>query len=207
MSVGQPYDPGLHIVITSTYLTKDNSFVSSSVNCDVRVGPPLPSAAAVSQEVTRLAPLPATLAGGTDYVVRAAVVFYATGPGGAPIESPTLKFPLGGYDLTARLTLAKTVWSWGDGTSTAVTAGNKVGDPYTDETPCESPTACSKYISHVFTTPASRVVRVEAFWDVTVTLDGVGTAVPVTGGGIFRTDTAGKTITLHTARAVLVGRH
>ena len=50
-------------------------------------------------------------------------------------------------------------------------------------------------------------MRVEAFWDVKVTLDGVGTDVPVTGGGIFRTDNAGKTITLHTARAVLVGSH
>ena len=207
MSVGEIYDPGLHIVVTSLYLTADNSFISSSVDCNVRVGPPLPSAAAVSDEVTRLAPLPATLAGGTDYVVKAAVVFYATGPGGQPIESPTLHFPLGGYNLTANLKLAKTTWSWGDGTTTTVTQGNKVGEPYTDATPCESATVCSKYISHVFTTPANRVVRVEAFWDVTVTLDGVGTDVPVTGDGIFRTDTAGKTITLHTARAVLVGSH
>ena len=207
MSVGEAYDPGLHIVVTSVFLTKDNSFVSSSVNCNVRVGPPLPSAAAVSAEATRLAPLPATLAGGTDYVVKAAVVFYATGPGGAPIESPTLHFPLGGYDLTARLTLAKTQWTWGDGTTTTVTRGDLVGNQYTDSTPCESATVCSKYISHIFTTPARRVVRVEAFWDVKVTLDGVGTDVPVTGGGIFRTDNAGKTITLHTARAVLVGSH
>ena len=171
----------------------------------MRVGPPLPSAAAVSAEVTRLAPLPATLAGGTDYVVRAAVVFYATGPAGAPIQSPTLHFPLGGYDLTAHLTLAKTVWTWGDGSTTAVTRGDIVSRPYADSTPCESATVCSAYISHVFTAPGRRVVRVEAFWTVTVTLDGVGTPVPVTGGGIFRTDTAGKTITLHTARAVLVG--
>ena len=192
-------------MITSVYLTKDNSFVSSSVDCNVRVGPPLPSAAAVSEEVTRLAPLPATLAGGTDYVVRAAVVFFATGPGGETIQSPTLHFPLGGYDLTAHLTLAKTVWTWGDGSSTSVTSGNLVGRPYTDAVPCESATVCSAYISHVFTAPGRRTVRVEAFWDVTVTLDGVGTAVPVTGGGIFRTDTAGKTITVHTARAVLVG--
>ena len=149
--------------------------------------------------------MPMTLAGGTDYVVRAAVVFYATGPNGAPIQDVTLHFPLAGHRLTAKLTLVETDWSWGDGTSTKVTTGSLVGRPYTDAVPCESATVCSSYIAHVFTKPGRRAISVQARWDVKVTVDATGEPIPVTGGAVHRIDTAGKAIIVHRARVVLVG--
>ena len=145
-----------------------------------------------------------TLAGGTDYLVRAAVVFHMTGPGGRPVADVTIPhIPLGAYHLTAELSLAKTVWRWGDSSSTTVTVGNLAGQPYTDRIPCESATQCRRYISHVYAGPGRRTVIVQAFWHVTVTVDGTGQKIPV-NGDVYRSDPTGKTITLHQARAVLV---
>ncbi len=145
-----------------------------------------------------------TLAGGTDYLVRAAIVFYMTGPNGGAVKDVTIPhFSLGGYNLTAKLSLAKTVWRWGDGTSTTVTTGSLTGQPYTDSIPCESATECRHYISHVYATPADRTVTVQAFWHVTVTVDGTGEKIPIVGD-VYRSDPTGKDITVHRAHAILV---
>ena len=148
--------------------------------------------------------MPVTLAGGTDYLVRAAIVFYMTGPNSQPVTDVSIPhIPLGGYNLTAKLSLAKTVWRWGDGTSTTISTGSLTGQPYTDRIPCESATECRHYISHTYTAPANRTVTVQAFWHVTVTVDGTGENIPITGD-VYRSDPTGKTITLHRAHAVLV---
>ena len=148
--------------------------------------------------------MPVTLAGGTDYLVHAAIVFYMTGPNSQPVTSVTIRHvPLGGYNLTAKLTLAKTVWRWGDGMTTTVTTGNLTGQPYTDQIPCESATECRRYISHVYATPADRTVTVQAFWHVAVTVDDTGQDIPI-NGDVYRSDPTGKTITVHQAHAILV---
>ena len=166
--------------------------------------PALPGAAAISAEVSRRAPAPVTLAGGTDYLVRAAIVFYTTGRTGQPLTDLTIPaIPLGAYHLTATLSLAKTVWRWGDGASTTITTGDLTGRPYTDSVPCESATQCQRYISHVYTRPGHRTVTVQAFWHVTVTVDGTGQTIPV-AADVYRADPTGKTITLHRARVILV---
>ena len=127
-----------------------------------------------------------------------------TGPNAQPVTDVTIpNIPLGGYHLTAKLSLAKTVWRWGDGTNSVISTGSLTGHPYTDQTPCESATECHHYISHVYTSPADRTVTVQAFWHVTVTVDGTGQDIPITGD-VFRSDPTGKTITLHQARAILV---
>ena len=43
----------------------------------------------------------------------------------------------------------------------------------------------------------------QAFWHVTVTVDGTGQNIPITGD-VYRSDPTGKTITLHQAHAILV---
>ncbi len=194
--------------IVRTYSAKTRKLLSVAYVCpDPETGigpPPLPTAAAISAEVTRRAPVPVTLAGGTDYLVRAAIVFYMTGPNAQPVTAVTIPhIPLGGYNLTAKLSLAKTVWRWGDGTSTTVTTGSLTGQPYTDRIPCESATECRHYISHVYATPANRTVTVQAFWHVTVTVDGTGENIPI-AGDVYRSDPTGKDITLHRAHAILV---
>ena len=131
-------------------------------------------------------------------------MFYMTGPGRLPVSEVTIAhIPLGAYHLTAKLALAQTVWRWGDGAATTLTTGDLTGRPYTDRIPCESATQCQRYIAHVYTTPGRRTVAVQAFWHVTVTVDGTGQNIPITGD-VYRTDPTGKTITLHQARAILV---
>ena len=148
--------------------------------------------------------MPVTLAGGTDYLVHAAIVFYMSGPGGRSVQDVNIAhIPLAGYRLTARLTLARTVWTWGDGSSTIVTQGDLAGHPYTDAEPCESATVCTAYIAHGYRRPGHRNITVQAFWTVKVTVDGTGENIPI-AGDVYRTDPIGKSIAVRQARVVLV---
>lgn len=189
------------LLLTTTFMP---GRVEQTVICSKKAPHPLPSVAAILAEVTRRAPAPVTLAGGTDYLVHAAIVFYMTGPGGRSVRSVTIAhIPLSGYRLTARLALVRTVWTWGDGTSTTVGLGDVAGHPYSDATPCESATVCTAYIAHGYRRPGHATITVQAFWKVQVTVDGTGQNIPV-AGDVYRTDPLGKTITVRRARVVLV---
>jgi hypothetical protein len=209
---GAQIDSTKEIVVYHVYDAKTNAFKRIDIGCDVPVGAKMPSIAAIKQEVTKYAPEPRATAGGTRYLMSAAIVFYAL-PSAQNAAVPTLtdiaipKFDLGGHTFTAQLHLQKMVWSWGDGSPpekfTADNGGDLVGQPYDDHSPCESDTVCSKYISHVFTRPGTHKVTTEAHWTATFTLDGAADRM-VVPGDIFKNDTAGRTVTILQARSVLV---
>lgn len=204
LAPGAQIDPTKQIVVYQVYATATRTYLRTEIGCDVGLGPAPPTMAAIRDAVTRHAPPPATHSGGTRYLIRAAVVFSTTGPGGRALTDVTIpRFPLAGHTLTARLHLTRTDWAWGDGTTTTYTTGSLVGHPYTDADPCTSTTTCPGYLAHVYTTTGTRTVTVTASWTATVTLDGTPTQIPVTGG-VTRPDPTGRTITLHQAHTILV---
>ena len=192
------------IFLLNVFSTATNQFLRTEYTCDGGAGVHIPTLAELRDAVTRYAPVPQTVSGGTNYLVNGAVVFYANRPADAPLRDLTIAdIPLAGLTLTAKLHLTSTEWSWGDGTTTTVASGSLTGTPYSPAHPCESLTVCSAYVSHSFSTSGTRTVRVEAFWDVTVTIAGSTVGIPVTGG-VHRPDAAGRTVVIRSAHSILV---
>jgi hypothetical protein len=206
LAPGKPVDPTHEIVVYIVSNAATKQYVRTDLACDVPVGAAIPSIAAIKDEITKKAPLPRATAGGSSYVVNAAVVFYLTSalPNVSDVTIP--KFALGGHSFTARLHLTTTIWTWGDGdnsTFTAAGADDLTGHPYTDGWPCESARECSAYISHVYDQTGRFVVTVEAHWSGTFTLDGSAVNIPIPGD-IYRADDPGAQITVRAADSVLV---
>jgi hypothetical protein len=204
------YLGGIHVTAIADLRPVQLAFLNSvlATNDCPPVGnaPRLPTGEEITRAVTRVAPLPVTVSGGDKYLVNAAVVFSARGPGGQSLSDVRLiNIKLLGYTIQAQLHLVKTVWAWGDGSSDTFaedTHQDLVGQKYTDAIPCESATVCSKYISHVFSRVGSDTIAVTAYWTATVTIDGSAIVIPVTGAVSRGGD--GKAIALVQARSVLV---
>jgi hypothetical protein len=195
LAFGAKADPKLEVVIYRVYNVGNQALVRTDIACDVPVGSAIPTIAAIKDEVTKRAPKSDAGVGGTDFIINVAVVFYALTDPDANIPA----FPLGGRSLTAKLHVTKTVWNWGDGTTSTF---DSVGRKYEDEVPCESLTVCSSYIAHSFSTPGFRRVSVEVHWDATVSIDG-GPQIAVPGEII---SPAGATapVAMRQAHSVLV---
>jgi hypothetical protein len=195
LAAGAAVDPTAEVVLYRVFNTRTGLQVRIEIACDVPVGAKMPSMAAIKDEVTKRAPKSDAGVGGTDFIVNVAVVFYALTDPDANIPA----FPLGGRSLTAKLHATKTVWNWGDGTTSTF---DSVGRKYEDEIPCESLTVCSSYIAHSFSTPGFRRVSVEVHWDATVSIDG-GPQIAVPGEII---SPAGATapVAMRQAHSVLV---
>jgi hypothetical protein len=210
LGAGKAEDPTREVIVYAIYKTgTTDPLIRTDVACDVPVGAKMPTMGQIRDEVTRQSPEPAALAGGTDYLVNAAVVFYARAKRPAKLVTSVdiPQFPLAGHKLTAHLELTKAVWSWGDGSpeATIEAPGDMVGDPFDEKyQPCEAYDKCSKYVSHAFTRPGKFTVSVHLYWDATVTIDGSPNPIPVTNG-VNHADNLGKAVTLREARSVLVG--
>jgi hypothetical protein len=192
----------------TTYTALDTGApLRTDIDCDSAVGPPMPSAAEIKAEATKYAPHPRTASGGTQYLINAAVVFYATPPAGltdlTKVSIP--RFTLSGHTFDVRLTLTKAVWTWGDGTSATFDAsdGHVLGTPYDESHPCESASSCHNYVAHTFTAPGTFTVTSAAHWSGTYALDGSAQQIPIPGD-LFTADQAGRVVQVHEAHSVLV---
>jgi hypothetical protein len=204
---GQTIDPTKRIVVDQIYNATTRILIRTDINCDAAVGPPMPSIAAIKAEAAKRAPRPHTASGGTNYLVNGAVVFYATPPAAtaslADVRIPL--FNLSGHTFDIHLTLTKTVWTWGDDTSTSYTSGSghPLGIPYSDSVPCESHAACSSYISHAYAVPGTFTVTAEAHWTGSYALDRNSQPIPIPGD-LFVVDPVGRTVSIQQAHAELV---
>jgi hypothetical protein len=207
LAPGATLDPTKQIVVYQIFDTATKAFLRTDISCDVPTGVSLPSMAAIKAEITKHAPVPTARSGGQNYLVNSAIVFYATPPPGTPSLSDFTvpDFTLAGYNFHVRLHLEQTRWTWGDGHTDNFTAvgTDALGQPYSDRIPCESRTNCSRYISHSYRETGRFTITVEAHWTGTFTINANAQHVPIPGD-IYRTDTAGRTITVRQARSILV---
>jgi hypothetical protein len=211
LATGAPPNPTKHIMLYRVYETATRSFVRADIACDIDLGPALPDPKAVHDEAQKRAPEPRAKTGGNKSLINAAIVFYvAKANADEPdLTNPVLKtFALGGRQISVRLHLTKTVWSWEgkDGPSDTFTAdagGDVLGKPYDKRISCESDTECSEYISHVYPKPGAYKVTLTAHYTGTFTFDGGTQQFPIPGD-VFRADTVGHPLTIVQARSVLV---
>jgi hypothetical protein len=206
LSAGAAIDPMHEIVVYEISDAATKQFLRIEIGCDIPVGARMPTIAAIKAEIVKRAPQPRAAAGGTDYVVNPAIVFYLTStvPDLTHVTIP--RFELGGHQFTATLDLASSVWIWGDGTNATARsddASGAAGKPYTNDDPCESVAVCSHYVAHPYQRPGHYTITATAHWTGTFTADNSNIQIPI-HGDIFRADNAGTQITVHEASAVLV---
>jgi hypothetical protein len=211
LATGAPVIPTKHIMLYRVYETATRSFVRADIACDIDMGPALPDPKAVHDEAQKQAPEPRAKTGGNKSLINAAIVFYVAkaSPNEPDLTNPVLKtFALGGHQISVRLHLTKTVWSWEgkDGPSDTFTAdagGDVLGKPYDKRISCESDTECSEYIYHVYPKPGAYKVTLTAHYTGTFSFDGGTQQFPIPGD-VFRTDNVGHPLTIVQARSVLV---
>lgn len=206
LPAGRPVDPTHEIVAYNVYERGSDRYLRTDLDCDVPVGNRMPSIAAIKDEITKRAPLPAIGSRGTQLLYNAATVFYLASPNaGSQLADPHIPdFTLGGHTFTIALHLANSTWQWGDGTSSTYAGPEQspVGMPYTDAVPCETVQRCDHYISHTYLAPGVHTITATAHWTGTFTLDGSTVKVPIPGD-IFRVATP-RTITVFEAHSELV---
>jgi hypothetical protein len=204
---GVTIDPTTQVVAYQTIDTITGLVIDVSIVCDVPIATPLPSTAAINQEITKRAPAPQTTTGGLRYLVGTAIVFYLQPP--APVPSladvTVPPFTLAGHSFTVQLHLTQTDWDWGDGQRNIAAASDTTsatGRPFTVDGPCPAIDNCPDYIAHTYRGPGSYTVTTRAHWSGTYRLDGGTQDIPITGD-VFRDDPTGRHLTVRSAAAVL----
>jgi hypothetical protein len=209
LAPGAGIDAAHQIVAYQVFDTATRTLLRIDIGCDVPTGAGLPPIAAIKAEATRRAPHPHTTAGGTQYLINAAIVFYATPPAGIPSLSDLTipRFSLAGHAFSIRLHLTHTSWDWADTTTSSYpqpgTTSTALGRPYDDSTPCENTTHCAHYISHPYRHPGTYTIHAQTHWSATYTLDNHPQQIPIPGD-IHQTDPTGHTITTHQAHSQLI---
>lgn len=191
-------DPKRGRVLEAAYgvfVEQNGAWVLESVWCPNQAKP-VPTAAALRQEVLRLLPTVAVgVAWKTMALVNAETVLWAATDAHRSLGNVTII----GRKVGLRIGFDHANWDFGDGSTDTASSPGKA---YTDADPCHT-AQCADYYGHTYTDTGERTIRLTVAWNAEFSLDGGRTWAPVDQAPLTGPQ-ATHTLTVEQARGILV---